>query len=136
VGDSQPEGHSVQTTARQERQLGARLVLATASVNGEAVLSAARLDGLFDAVVTGADAVQLGLPGKPAPDTLLEAVRRVGVQPRDALVLEDSVVGIEAGRRGGFGLVIGIDRIGHEDALRRAGADMVVRDLSELTVRR
>ena len=75
---------------------------------------------------------QLGLAGKPAPDTFLEGARRLGVEPARAVVVEDAVSGVQAGRAGGFGLVIGVDRTGHPDALRDGGADLVVADLGEL----
>ena len=70
--------------------------------------------------------------GKPAPDTYREGARRLGVDPAHAAVFEDAVAGVEAGRTGGFGWVVGVDRVGHGDALSAAGADVVVRDLAEL----
>ena len=77
-------------------------------------------------------AADLELPGKPAPDTFLEGARRLGVEPERAVVVEDAVSGVQAGRAGGFGLVIGVDRTGDPDALRDGGADLVVGDLGEL----
>jgi beta-phosphoglucomutase-like phosphatase (HAD superfamily) len=73
-----------------------------------------------------------GLRGKPAPDTFLRAAEMLGVTPRRAVVVEDAIAGVQAGKAGGFGLVIGIDRHGEGDALRRHGADVVVADLAEL----
>ena len=72
------------------------------------------------------------LRGKPAPDTYLAAARMLGVQPAAAAVFEDALAGVEAGRAGGFALVIGVDRVGHAEALRKHGADIVVSDLAEL----
>ncbi|HLA66495.1 MAG TPA: HAD family phosphatase, partial [Acidimicrobiia bacterium] len=80
------------------------------------------------------DAEQLGLAGKPEPDSFLEAARRIGVAPERAVVVEDALAGVEAGHRGGFGMVIGIDRAGQADALRAHGADEVVTDLAEVEV--
>lgn len=106
----------------------------SASRNASRVLEAAGIDGLFDARVDGDDADRLALPGKPDPATFLEAARRLGVTPGRAVVVEDALVGVEAGRRGGFGLVIGVDRRSDPDALRVSGADVVVADLIELRV--
>ena len=80
------------------------------------------------------DAEALGLEGKPAPAVFLEAASRLGVEPERAAVVEDALAGVEAGHRGGFGLVIGIDRGGHAEALRERGADVVVGDLSAVRV--
>jgi beta-phosphoglucomutase-like phosphatase (HAD superfamily) len=87
---------------------------------------------LFDAKVDGNDLIRQRLPGKPHPAMLLEAATRLAVRAERAAVVEDAIAGVEAGVRGGFGLVIGIDRGGNADALRRAGAHVVVRDLSEI----
>ena len=80
----------------------------------------------------GRDAATLGLPGKPAPDTFLEAARRLKTSPERTVVIEDAIAGVAAGRAGGFGLVIGIDRTGHGTALEGAGADIVVADLNQI----
>ncbi|HEY2160461.1 MAG TPA: HAD family phosphatase, partial [Solirubrobacteraceae bacterium] len=72
------------------------------------------------------------LKGKPAPDTYLAGARALGVQPREAAVFEDALAGVEAGRAGNFGFVVGVDRVGQADGLREHGADVVVRDLAEL----
>ncbi|GGG29403.1 hypothetical protein GCM10010964_16590 [Caldovatus sediminis] len=117
---------------RALRRLGMPLAVVSASRNCAAVLAAAGLDGLVDLRVDGQMAAALGLAGKPAPDTFLEAARRLGVPPARAVVFEDALAGVEAGRRGGFGLVVGVDRGGQAEALRRRGADVVVRDLTEV----
>jgi beta-phosphoglucomutase-like phosphatase (HAD superfamily) len=98
------------------------------------VLDAAGLADLFEVRVDGVEADRLRLPGKPDPAVFIEAARRLGTVAARAAVVEDSLAGAEAGRRGGFGLVIGVDRQGHPDALRQAGADIVVRDLEELRI--
>lgn len=117
---------------RALRACGVRTAVVTASRNGEAVLRAAGLDGLFDLRVDGNDAARLGLAGKPAPDTFLHAARELGVPPARTAVVEDALAGIEAGRAGGFAAVIGVDRTGEAEALRARGATRVVRDLAEL----
>jgi HAD superfamily hydrolase (TIGR01509 family) len=96
------------------------------------VLRAAGIDDAFDAVVDGGEVARLGLRGKPAPDGFVEAARRVGVPPRRAAVVEDALAGVEAGRAGKFGLVIGVSRHVDQDELRDAGAHVVVTDLEEL----
>ncbi|MBE0476067.1 MAG: trehalose-phosphatase [Coriobacteriia bacterium] len=117
---------------RELRDAGVRTALITASRNGRAVADAAGVTGLFDAIVDGADAEEAGLAGKPAPDVFLHAARLVGVPKERAAVVEDAQAGVEAGRRGGFALVLGVDRFGRAEELRRAGADRVVGDLGEL----
>ena len=104
----------------------------SASENTAAVLHAAGLEGRFDTCVDGIVAAEEKLAGKPAPDTYLAAARRLGVAPGEAAVFEDALAGVEAGRRGGFGLVVGVDRVGQADALSEHGADLVVADLVEL----
>ena len=104
----------------------------SASENTTAVLAAAGLADLFDVRVDGLVAQDLQLAGKPAPDTYREAARRLGVPPGRAVVVEDALVGVEAGRSGGFGMVVGVDRHGQGDALAAHGADVVVADLGEL----
>jgi alpha,alpha-trehalase len=116
------------------RAAGFRTAVVTASRNGAAVLKAAGLEHLFDARMDGVEAGRLGLPGKPAPDTFLEAARRLGVAPARAVVLEDAQAGVEAGRRGGFGRVLGVRRSDSEGALVAAGADVEVTDLSTVRV--
>ena len=88
---------------------------------------------LVPLIVMGVVAEEVGLPGKPDPAMYLETARRLGVTPARAVVVEDALSGVEAGRRGGFDLVIGVDRLGQAEALRDHGADVVVNDLSEVT---
>jgi beta-phosphoglucomutase family hydrolase len=117
---------------RALRRLRMPVAVVSASRNCAAVLAAAGLDGLVDLWVDGQTVAALGLAGKPAPDTFLEAARRLGVPPALSVVFEDALAGVEAARRGGFGLVVGVDRGGQAEALRRSGADVVVRDLTEV----
>lgn len=119
---------------RELRERGVPVAVFSASRNAAAVLRAAGADALFDAGVDGIEAAALGLPGKPDPATLLEAARRLGVPPERAAVVEDAIAGVQAGRRGGFGLVVAVDRGGIADALRAAGADVVVADLGAVEV--
>lgn len=114
------------------RRQGYATAVVSASRNCERVLQAAGIADLFDARVDGVVAGELGLAGKPAPDTFLEGARRLAVEPARAIVVEDAVSGVQAGRAGGFGLVIGVDRTGDPDALFEGGADLVVDDLGEL----
>src|SRR5665811_1904739 len=117
---------------RELREMGLGTAVVTSSRNCDIILSAAGIADLFDAQVDGNTAIELGLTGKPAPDIFLEAARRLGAAPARAVVVEDSRAGVEAGRAGGFGLVIGVDRADQADELRQAGADIVVADLAEL----
>ncbi len=87
---------------------------------------------LFDEVIDGVVAERDHLKGKPAPDTFLAAARALGTDPGRAAVFEDALAGVAAGKAGGFAYVIGVDRVGHADALLQHGADRVVRDLSEM----
>lgn len=119
---------------RAARRAGLRTAVVTASRNRAAILAAAGVADLFDAAVDGFDAERQGLASKPDPALFLEAARRLGVTPARAVVIEDALVGVEAARRGAFGLVIGVDRAGHPDALRGHGADVVVADLGALRV--
>ena len=114
------------------RRAGLARALVTSSENAHAVLHASGLEGEFDVEVDGSVAGELRLPGKPAPDFFLEAARRLGVKSDRAAVFEDATAGIEAGRAGRFGLVVGVDRRGRAAELRAAGADIVVGDLAEL----
>ncbi|WP_080046801.1 HAD family hydrolase [[Actinomadura] parvosata] len=117
------------------RRRGCRAAAVSASKHCRLVVASAGLMHLFDVVVDGNDSARLGLPGKPDPALFLEAARRLGVAAEEAAVVEDALPGVEAGRRGGFGLVVGVDRSGSQAAgLRRAGADVVVPDLAELDV--
>jgi alpha,alpha-trehalase len=117
---------------RQLRDAGVRTAVVSASRNCEAVLRTAGIGELFDVRVDGVVAARLGLAGKPAPDTFLEAARALGAAPARTVVVEDAVSGVQAGVAGGFGLVIGVDRTHHPGALRAAGAHIVVEDLAVL----
>jgi HAD superfamily hydrolase (TIGR01509 family) len=120
---------------RELRDRGAGIAAVSASRNCGAVLRAAGVDALVDVRVDGLDAERSGLPGKPDPALFLEAARRLGATPARCALVEDAVVGIEAGRRGGFGLMIGVDRRGrlHGEMVDR-GAHIVVGDLADLVV--
>ncbi len=123
---------SVNKALRSWRAKGTKLALVSSSRNARKVLDMALPSFSFDAVVDGNDLGALGLKGKPAPDLFLEAAKRLGISPEKAAVIEDALSGVEAGRSGGFGLVIGVDRRDQADDLRRYGADLVVSGLSEL----
>lgn len=117
------------------RDGGIPLAAASASRHARELLLRAGVLPLFDALVDGSEAARLELAGKPDPALFLEAARRLGVPAADAAVVEDALAGVEAGRRGGFGVVIGVDRSatsGTREALLRHGADVVVDDLDEL----
>lgn len=109
-----------------------RLAVVSSSRNARYVLEAAGLDGRFPVVVDGLVIDELGLPGKPAPDCFWEAARRLSLPPAACVVLEDAVAGVRAGRAGAFGLVVGVDRTGCGEALREAGADVVVTTFDDL----
>jgi len=117
---------------RELRAEGFRLAVVSSSKNCGPVLAAAKIAELFALRVDGETLVELGLRGKPAPDSFLKAAELLGVAPARAVVVEDALSGVEAGRAGNFGLVVGVDREGQGDALRARGADLVVRDLAEL----
>lgn len=114
------------------RDAGIPRALFSASRNARPVLRAAGAEDLFDAVVDGVVAEAEHLPGKPDPAILLTAAERIGARPERTAVVEDAIAGVRAGRAGGFGLVVGVDRAGDPGALRDAGADLVVSDLGAL----
>jgi len=116
------------------RNAGVGAAVFSSSRNCQAVLEAVGLGDLFPVRVDGVVADRLGLPGKPDPSVLVEATRRLGADPARCVVVEDAEAGVEAGQRGGFALVIGVDRTGHADQLRQHGADVVVADLAEVEV--
>lgn len=116
------------------RRSGFRVAVVTASRNCEAVLDRAGITDLFDARVDGVTAAELGLTGKPDPAVYLEAAGRLRTSPARSVVFEDALAGVEAGRRGGFGLVVGVSRAGHEEELIQHGADVVVPDLASIDV--
>jgi beta-phosphoglucomutase family hydrolase len=117
------------------RAAGLRRVVVSASANCKDVLEAAGIADLLEDRVDGVTARELGLPGKPAPDTFLYGAKLLGLPPEDCAVFEDALAGVEAGRSGKFGIVVGVDRVGQADALSEHGADIVVTDLSELLTR-
>jgi beta-phosphoglucomutase family hydrolase len=117
---------------RHLRNRGIKTAVVSASSNCEAVLRSAGIADLFDVRVDGEVASQLNLAGKPAPDTFLKAAEELGVPPNRAVVVEDAISGVQAGRRGGFGLVVGVDRKGDAESLWKNGADIVVKDLGEM----
>ncbi len=119
----------------QLRDLGAKVAVVSSSKNAPAVLRAAGLEDRFEVVVDGRVALERGLPGKPAPDTFEFAADTLGVAHEHAVVIEDALSGVAAGAAGAFGLVVGVDRGVGGPALTRAGADVVVDDLSELVQR-
>jgi HAD superfamily hydrolase (TIGR01509 family) len=118
--------------ARRWRDEGFKMAVVSASKNCEAVLKAAGIEGLFELRVDGVVAAERKLAGKPRPDTFLEAAKELGVSPDRAVVVEDAISGVQAGRAGKFGLVIGVNRQDKADALRENGADLVVSDLAEI----
>jgi HAD superfamily hydrolase (TIGR01509 family) len=114
------------------RDAGLRRALVSSSANAKEVLDVTGLAPLIEERVDGVVAREKNLPGKPKPDIFIEGARRLGAQPGEAAVFEDALSGVEAGRAGKFGVVIGVDRVGQADALREHGADRVVKDLDEL----
>jgi beta-phosphoglucomutase family hydrolase len=130
-GEVEPYPGSV-ALVRWLRQQGIRTAVVSSSNNCEQVLRAAGILDLFEVRVDGLVASQLQLPGKPAPDTFLMAAQILDVRPARAVVVEDAIAGVQAGRAGGFGMVVGVDREGSGDALRTHGADLLVTDLEEL----
>ena len=130
-GEVEPYPGSV-ALVRRLRDRGMRTAVVSSSNNCEQVLRAAGILDLFDARVDGLVASKLKLPGKPAPETFLKAAEMLGASPARAVVVEDAIAGVQAGRAGGFGLVVGVDREGDGDTLRAHGADIVVADLAEL----
>jgi beta-phosphoglucomutase family hydrolase len=117
---------------RAVKEAGLATAVVTASANGAQVIAAAGFADLIDQRVDGVVAARDHLRGKPEPDTFLAGARVLGVEPAQAVVFEDAISGVQAGRAGDFGYVVGVDRVGQADALRDAGADVVVTDLAEL----
>jgi beta-phosphoglucomutase family hydrolase len=114
------------------REAGIPRAVVTSSANAQQVLSVTKLEGYFDARIDALVANAEHLAGKPAPDTFLAGARLLGVEPTEAAVFEDALAGVEAGRAGNFGLVVGVDRVGQAEQLRAHGADVVVKKLTEL----
>ncbi|MEU0840631.1 beta-phosphoglucomutase family hydrolase [Streptomyces sp. NPDC005962] len=118
--------------AEAARGAGLRTAVVSSSANCRDVLIAAGIEQLFEVRIDGVVAAERGLPGKPRPDTFLEAARELDAAPAEAAVFEDALAGMAAGRAGRFGHVVGVDRTGQAGALREHGADIVVKDLAEL----
>lgn len=133
--DGVPVFESTVTLVRRLADAGVATAVYSSSRNCELILKAAGLGDLFAVRVDGVVADELGLPGKPDPAVLLEATRRLGVDPEWTVVVEDAEAGVRAGCNGGFALVVGVDRVGHTDDLLRCGADAVVTDLRDVQVR-
>ncbi|MGA9762688.1 MAG: beta-phosphoglucomutase family hydrolase [Gaiellaceae bacterium] len=114
------------------RDAGLRRAVVSASKNCLEVIRAAGIEDLFEVRIDGVVAERENLPGKPAPDTFLAAAHALGVEASEAVVFEDALAGVEAGRAGNFGFVVGVDRVGHAKELKEHGASVVVSDLSEL----
>ena len=117
------------------RAAGLRRAVVSSSTNCRDVLAAAGIRELFEEIIDGVVAEREHLQGKPAPDTFLAGARALGVEPARAAVFEDALAGVEAGRAGRFGFVVGVDRVGQARELRAHGADLVVSDLAELLAR-
>ncbi len=117
---------------RAARAAGLATAVVSSSANAKAVLAAAGIADLFDARIDGAVAAERKLAGKPAPDTFLAGAQAVAATPAQAAVFEDALAGVAAGRAGGFGYVVGVDRVGQAKELRAHGADVVVDDLADL----
>jgi HAD superfamily hydrolase (TIGR01509 family) len=111
---------------------GLRRAVVSSSTNTRDVLKAAGISDMFEEIVDGVVAEEQHLKGKPAPDTYLAGARALAVTPAQAAVFEDALAGVEAGRAGHFGIVVGVDRVGQARALKAHGADVVVRDLADL----
>jgi beta-phosphoglucomutase family hydrolase len=117
---------------RAAREASYPCAVVSSSTNCRDVLRAAGIEELFDARIDGVTAEREGLRGKPAPDMFLAGARAVGHEPRSCAVFEDALAGVQAGRAGDFGWVVGVDRVGQREALKANGADIVVEDLAEL----
>lgn len=116
----------------EARRAGLRIGVVTSSANGAAVLDAAGMSSYVEARVDGVVIAERNLNGKPAPDSFLAGAAALGVAPANAAVFEDALSGVQAGKAGGFGYVVGVDRAGQAEELRRHGADVVVTDLAQL----
>ncbi|MEV6175639.1 HAD family hydrolase [Streptomyces sp. NPDC052016] len=116
----------------EARRLGLKTGVVSSSANCREVLRSIRAEDLFDVRIDGLVAEERGLPGKPHPDMFLAAAHDLGSTASASAVFEDALSGIDAARAGRFGFIIGVDRAGQGDAMRAHGADVVVRDISEL----
>ncbi len=131
AGGPHPFASSIQWVQAM-RAAGLETAVVSASRHCREILAMAHITDLFDAVIDGESLAAMQLAGKPNPAAYQEAAARVGVEPSRAAIFEDAVAGVQAGHRGGFGFVVGVDRRGHPDTLMKAGADIVVSDLAEL----
>lgn len=120
---------------RSLRSQGIKTAVVSSSKNCRVILQVAGIEDLFDTRIDGEVAARRSIPGKPAPDTFLEAANELRVKPNRAVVVEDAISGVQAGHAGDFALVIGVDRHDDADALRDNGADIVVKDLAEMLER-
>ena len=114
------------------RAMGLKMAVVSSSHHCTEIIETVGLSSLFDVRVDGHEIDRLQLAGKPAPDSFLEAARRLAIEPRRGIVIEDALAGVQAGHAGGFGLIIGVDRHNQAQALREQGAEIVVADLGEL----
>lgn len=114
---------------------GLRRIVVSSSANTELVLRTTGLDRYVEGRIDGTTLAERHLAGKPAPDSFLAGAELAGVSPAQAAVFEDALAGVAAGRAGRFGCVVGVDRVGQAEELRKSGADLVVRDLAELLER-
>lgn len=119
--------------AQRVRRAGLHTAVVSSSKNCRDILASVGIGSLFEVRIDGVVAEERGLPGKPAPDTFLAAARDLGVDAAACAVFEDALAGMDAGRAGRFGYVVGVDRVGQAQELRRHGADTVVTDLADLT---
>ena len=117
---------------RQARKNGFKTAIVSSSKNCLQILKTAEIEDLFDARVDGEISQDLGLAGKPEPDIFLEAAKRLSVETGRCVVVEDALSGVEAGKKGDFGLIIGINRADQEEQLQKKGAGVVVRNLAEV----
>jgi beta-phosphoglucomutase family hydrolase len=114
------------------KKAGLRLAVVSSSANCRAILTSCELIDEFEEIMDGVVAAERGIKGKPAPDTFIAAAQALGAGLAESVVFEDAIAGVEAGHAGGFGFVVGVDRVGQADALNAAGASIVVQDLEEL----
>lgn len=126
--------HEAVRFIRELRDRGVHVGLASSSKNAAPILDRVGLLDLFQARVDGLVSEELGLRGKPEPDIFITCLKRLGGDdPRDSVVVEDAIAGVQAGRNGGFGLVLGVDRHNEADSLRQHGADWVISDFREVS---
>ncbi len=126
--------HATVRFIRELRDRGVRIGLASSSKNAVPILEGVKLLDLFEAIVDGVVSERLRLRGKPQPDIFLKCFELLGGgDPRRAMIVEDAISGVQAGRNGGFGLVLGVDRVGEADALRENGATWVITDFNQIS---